>query len=174
MLIRIDHNAVPSIAVRSSAEFLSNVRVMTMRGTNQVRPGRVANSGDETMTTIHQLLVLGATALALSTQPSRAGPCAQDVDRAWLQVDATIQARIAAGRSAPQSMIALLHHQPTPSSIAAAEKTLGEGWSPMEAAITALTRAHEADRSDDRSACEQALAQMQRAIESTASMSLLP
>ena len=33
------------------------------------------------MTTICQLLVLGATALALSTQPSRAGPCAQDIDR---------------------------------------------------------------------------------------------
>jgi hypothetical protein len=46
------------------------------------------------MTTICQLLVLGATALALSTQPSRAGPCAQDIDRAWLNVDATIQARI--------------------------------------------------------------------------------
>jgi hypothetical protein len=124
------------------------------------------------MTTIRQLLVLAAVALALSTQPSRAGPCAQDIDRAWLQVDAKIQARIAAARSAPQSMIALLHHQPTPDSIEAAEKTLSEGWSPLEAAVSALTRAHEADRADDRSACEQALVQMQSAIESTASMSL--
>jgi hypothetical protein len=124
------------------------------------------------MTTIHQMLVLGATALALSTLPSRAGPCAQDIDRAWAQVDAKIQARIAAGRSAPQSMIALLHHQPTPSSIAATEKTLGEGWSPMEAAVTALARAHEADRADDRSACEQAVAQMQRTFEPTASAPL--
>jgi hypothetical protein len=124
------------------------------------------------MTTICQLLVLGATALALSTHPSRAGPCAQDIDRAWLKVDATIQARIAAGRSAPQSMIALLHHQPTPSSVAAAEKTLGQGWTPMEVAVAALARAREADQADDRSACEQTLAQVQRTIESTVAMSL--
>ena len=124
------------------------------------------------MTTIHQLLVLGATALALSTQATRAGPCAQDIDQAWLQVGAKIQARTAAGRSAPQSIIGLLHHQPTPSTIAAAEKTLGEGWSPLEAAVSALTRAHEADRADDRGACEQALAQMQRAFEPTASTPL--
>ena len=38
----------------------------------------------------------------------------------------------------------------------------------MEAAVSALTRAHEADRADDRDACEQALAQMQRAFEPTA------
>jgi hypothetical protein len=69
-------------------------------------------------------------------------------------------------------MIALLHHQPTPGSIAAVAKTLDDGWSPLEAAVTALTRAHEADRADDTSACEKALAEMQRAIESTASMSL--
>jgi hypothetical protein len=124
------------------------------------------------MTTIYQLLVLGAAALARLTQPARGGPCARDIDRAWLQVGAKIQARIGAGRSAPQNMIGLLHHQPTPASISAAEKTLGEGWSPMEAAVSALTRAHEADRADDREACEQALAQMQRAFEPTASTPL--
>jgi hypothetical protein len=124
------------------------------------------------MTKIHQLLWLGATGLALSTIPSYAGPCGQDIDRAWIQIDAKIQARIAAGRSAPQSVIALLHHQPTPSSIAAAEQTLGEGWSPIEAAVTDLARAREADRAGDKHACEQALAQMQRAIESTASIYL--
>jgi hypothetical protein len=117
------------------------------------------------MTKIRHLLWLGATGLALSTIPSYAGPCGQDIDRAWIQIDAKIQARIAAGRSAPQSVIALLHHQPTPSSIAAAEQTVGEGWLPMEAAVMALARAREADRADDRSACEQALAQMQRLIQ---------
>ena len=79
------------------------------------------------MTKIHQMFVLAATALALSTLPGRAGPCAQDIDRAWAKVDAKIHARIAAGRSAPQNVIGLLHHQPTLSSIAAAEKTLGQG-----------------------------------------------
>ena len=124
------------------------------------------------MTTIHQTLVLGATVLALSTLPGRAGPCAQDIDRAWAQVDAKIHARIAAGRSAPQNVIGLLHHQPTLSSIAAAEKTLGQGWTPVEVAVAALARAREADQAGDRSACDQTLAQAQHAIEPTVLMSL--
>jgi hypothetical protein len=134
------------------------------------------------MTTIHQLLRLGvkavrllrlgATALALSTVHSHAGPCAPDVERAWIQVDANIRARIAAGRSASQSITALLHHQPTPSSIAAAENALGEKWSPIETAVTELARAREADRAGDRNACEQALAETQRAIEPTVFMAL--
>ena len=124
------------------------------------------------MTKIHQMFVLAATALALSTLPGRAGPCAQDIDRAWAQVDAKIHARIAAGRSAPQNVIGLLHHQPTLSSIAAAQKALGQGWTPVEMAVAALARAREADRTDDGSTCEQTLAQAQRAIEATVLMSL--
>jgi hypothetical protein len=38
-------------------------------------------------------------------------------------------------------------------------------------AVAALGRAREADQADDRSACEQTLAQVQRAIESTVAMS---
>ena len=124
------------------------------------------------MTKIWQMLVLSAAALALSTLPGRAGPCAQEIDRAWAQVDAKIQARIAAGRSAPHNVIGLLHHQPTLSSIAAAQKTLGEGWTPVEAAVAALARAREADQAGDRSACDQTLAQVQQAIEPTVLMSL--
>jgi hypothetical protein len=124
------------------------------------------------MTTIHKLLVLGATALALSTQPSRADPCAQDIDRAWAQVDAKIHARIATGRSAPENVIGLLHHQPTLSSIVAAEKALGQGWTPVEVAVAALARAREADQAGDRSACDQTLAQVQHTIEPAVLMSL--
>jgi hypothetical protein len=97
------------------------------------------------MTAIHQMLVLAATALALSTLPGRAGPCAQDIDRAWAQIDARIHARIAAG---------------------------GQGWTPVEAAVAALARAREADQAGDRSACDQTLAQAQHAIEPTVLMSL--
>ena len=112
----------------------------------------------------HQLLVLGAAAIALSTSPSRASPCLYDIDRAWVDVGAKIQARIGAGRSAPQGTTALLHHQPTPSSIAAAEEQIRERWVSMEVAVTALARAREADRANDGSACEQAIAEAQRAI----------
>src|SRR5260370_36609283 len=66
-------------------------------------------------------LILSAAIVTFSTQPSLASFCSQDIDRAWVQVNAKIQARVAGGRSAPQGTIALLHHQPTPSSVAAGE-----------------------------------------------------
>jgi hypothetical protein len=110
------------------------------------------------------LLALSAAAVTFSAQPSRAYPCSQDIDRAWVGVNAKIQARIAVGRSAPQSTIALLHRQPTQSSIAAAEEALVDVWLPMETAVAALARAREADRARDKIACERALAEAQRAI----------
>jgi hypothetical protein len=112
---------------------------------------------------VRGLLVLSVAAIASSTQPSRADSCSHDIDRAWAQVNAKIQARSAAGRSLPQSTIALLHRQPTPSSIAAAEQTLFDVWLPIESAVAALSRAREADRTSDRIACEEALAEAQRA-----------
>jgi hypothetical protein len=113
---------------------------------------------------VRALLALSAAALAFSTLPGRAGPCSQDIDRAWLALNAKIQARIAAGRSGPQSTTALLHRQPTPASIAAAEELAGDGWAPMEATVAALARAREADHAKDKATCEQALAQAGRAI----------
>ena len=55
--------------------------------------------------------------------------------------------------------------KPTPSSVAAAEGRLGE-LSPesLEATKEAMGRAREADRAGDQSACEQALAEVQRLI----------
>jgi hypothetical protein len=90
--------------------------------------------------------------------------CSQDIDRAWAQVNAKIHARSAFGRSVPQSTTALLHRQPTQSSVAAAEKTLDDVWLPMETAVAALSHAREADRANDRIACQDALAEAQRAI----------
>src|ERR1700730_4465864 len=123
----------------------------------------IIGPGDQAMN-FCKLLVLSAATVAFSAQPGLANHCSQDIDRAWVQVNAKIQARIGAGRSAPQSTIALLHHQPTPGSIASAEEKLGERWLPMEAAVIALGRAREADRTNDVGACKQALAEVQRAI----------
>lgn len=111
-----------------------------------------------------ELLILSAVAVALSSQPGRANSCSQDIDHAWAQVDAKIQARSAVGRSVPQSTIALLHRQPTQSSVAEAEKSLVDAWLPMERAVAALSRAREADRVNDRIACEEALAEVPRAF----------
>ncbi len=109
-------------------------------------------------------LILSAVVVTFSTHPSFASSCSQDIDRAWVQVNAKIQARVAAGRSAPQGAIALLHHQPTSSSIAAAEEGLVDVWLPIEMAVAALARAREADGINDRVACEGALADVQRVI----------
>jgi hypothetical protein len=111
-----------------------------------------------------ELLVLSAVVVAFSPQPGRANSCSQDIDRAWSQVNAKIQARSAAGRSVPQSTIGLMHRQPTQSSVAAAERTLVDVWLPMEAAVAALSRAREADHANDRIGCEGALAEAHRVI----------
>jgi len=110
---------------------------------------------------IQKLLVLSLAAVGLSANVSYAGSCMQDVDRTWGELGSKMQARIGAGRSAPQSVTALRHYQPTPNSIAAAEERLGERWLPMEMAVMALARAREADRLNDKDACEQALTEAQ-------------
>ena len=109
------------------------------------------------------ILLLSAAALFLPILPSHAGPCSSEVDRMQVKVDARIEAIAGAGPSAKESTAALLNRQPTPGSIAAAEEKLGEGRR-MEEAVAALARAREADRTGDKSACERALADAQRAI----------
>jgi hypothetical protein len=115
--------------------------------------------------TIARAAVVGAATLALSTLPGTAGPCLQEIERTQAQFDATLRARAVAGRTAPESSGALLHHQPTPGSIAAAEARLGEISAETVAAVAAaMARAREADRAGDASACEQALADARRSI----------
>ena len=64
----------------------------------------------------------------------------------------------------PQNTIALLHGQPTQSSIAAAEEMLVDVCLPIERAVAALSRAREADGANHRVGCEEALAEVQRVI----------
>jgi hypothetical protein len=111
-----------------------------------------------------RFLVLSAVAIICATQTCHASSCSQDIDRAWAKVNAEIRARIAVGRTAPQSTTALLHRQPTPGSVAAAEQTLVDTWQPMEAAVAVLSRAHQADRANDRNACAATLAELQHII----------
>jgi len=112
---------------------------------------------------IHHSGVLAAAALALSSMISHAGPCSLDIDRLQDRVDAMIAATAAAGLSARESTAATTHRQPTPSSIAAAEGKLGEG-ARAERALAAMAQARAADQADDNSACQSALADVQRAI----------
>jgi len=114
---------------------------------------------------IQQLLVACAAALAASISASYAGPCLHEIDRMQAGIDAKLNAKAAASPSARETTAATTHRQPTPGSIAAAEAGLGEVSSQkVEAVAAAMTRAREADRAGDQSACEQALADVQRAL----------
>jgi hypothetical protein len=109
-------------------------------------------------------LVLCVAATMFSASPGNAGPCAREIDREWTEVGAKIQARIGAGRSNIQGIVGLLHHQPTPRSIAAAEGKVGDMWVPLETAVIALARAREADHANDAGTCKEALMAAQRAF----------
>ena len=64
-----------------------------------------------------------------------------------VEVDAIIEAVAAAGPTARESTAAMLRHQPTPGSIAAAEEEIGDGPK-MEEAVAALAKAREADAAE--------------------------
>ena len=112
---------------------------------------------------IQHALVCIAVVLAVSTSATFASPCSQEIDRMQAGIDAKLEAQAAAGRSARESTAATLHRQPTPGSIAAAEVNLGDISPEKVQVVEALmARAREADRAGDQSACEQALAEVQR------------
>src|SRR5262245_19382677 len=112
-----------------------------------------------------QQWLVACAALAASVSAGTAGPCQQDIDRVQHGIDARLDARAGGGAIARESTAATTHRQPTPESIAAAEARLGE-LSPEKIATinTAMTRAREADQVGDKNACEQALADVQRAL----------
>jgi hypothetical protein len=132
--------------------------------TTLIKPSTVAYR-DGAEGAIRKALIIITTAFILSPLPSAATPCMPDIDHGWAQVNLKIHARISAGRSAPQSSIALLHRQPTPNSVAAAQDLLNDVWLPIEAAVSALSRARLADRDNDERTCRQALIEAQRAID---------
>ncbi len=111
---------------------------------------------------ITQKSLIAALALVASACVGHAGPCQQQIDRMQARVDAKLDAMAKSGPPAVESAAALLHRQPTPGSIAAAEVKLGDASAGALAA--ALTRAREADSSGNQSACEQALAEVQRLL----------
>jgi len=115
--------------------------------------------------TIGRSLMLSAAAVFASAAAGYAGPCSKDIDRMQARVDAKLEAKAAAGPVGRESGAALMHRQPTPGSIAAAESELGD-VSPQtaETIAAAMTRAREADRAGDGRACERALADVERAI----------
>jgi len=114
---------------------------------------------------IQRSLAVCVVALAASISASFASPCSQNIDRVQTTIDARLEAQAAAGRSARESTAATMHRQPTPGSIAAAEVNLGDiSAEKIQAVETLMTRARDADRANDSSACEQALAEVRRVL----------
>ena len=103
-----------------------------------------------------------AWSVALAASASYAGPCSDDIGRMQGRVDAKLETKAAAGPFAPESAAAGMSDQPTPRSMATVEERLGE-ISPqtVNAIEQAMARARAAD---GKAACEQALAEVQRAL----------
>ena len=112
-------------------------------------------------TTTRRLVALSAAALAASTIVCSAGPCSPEIERMQERINARVEAAAGTGPSTSEGSNALLHRQPTPRSMAAAE-----GISPeiVKMVREAMTRAREADQAGDKATCEQALAEVQRTI----------
>jgi hypothetical protein len=110
-------------------------------------------------------LQLSAVVLAATTLVCFAGPCSPELERMQARLDAKLHERAGIGPSAPESSRALEHRQPTPGSIAAAEIELGElSLENAKVLQGAMDRARAADRVGDKSACDRALADVQRTI----------
>jgi hypothetical protein len=113
-----------------------------------------------------QRLVLTAALLAAATPAVGADSCNGDIVRVVIRINAELAAIESKGPVVPQSSAARLHHQPTPGSIAAAESRAGVLPARSVKAVEAgLARARKAARSGDQGACEQALAQVQRLLD---------
>jgi hypothetical protein len=119
-----------------------------------------------TVMSIRRALVICVIVFAAWGSAANAGPCAQGINRLQAQFDSKLEANAVAGPSARESTAATMNRQPTPQSIAAAESKLGE-ISPekVQAFEAAIARARVADRVADPSACEQALADAQSALD---------
>jgi hypothetical protein len=114
---------------------------------------------------MQRVSVLSAVAFALSVSCGYAGPCSGEIDSTQARIDARLAAIAGAGGTARESNAATMHRQPTPESIARAEEGLGEVSARVVQAVgPAMERARAADAAGDKSACEQALAEVQKVL----------
>jgi hypothetical protein len=105
------------------------------------------------------IMALAGAALLVSVADAQAGPCTKqiaEVERQILQLQATPSSSGAGLPSAPQTMGAQLHHQPTPGSVESAQSKATAD------ASAALGRARKADAAGDAAACASALDEAKR------------
>jgi len=101
-----------------------------------------------------RIVVLTAVALIGGAATSQAGPCTTQISQAEQQIRKAQAASPPGGAgepTAPQSIGAQLHHQPTPQAVESAESKARAD------AEAALDRARKADAEGNASACAKAL-----------------
>ena len=114
---------------------------------------------------LRQPWTLGAAAAALLATPALAGPCTDEIYQSDLSIENRLDAAAASGRAAPESTAATMHRQPTQGSIAAAEGKLGDLSDDDVIAMTEeMDKARDADRANNRAACQKALAEVRRIL----------
>ena len=105
-------------------------------------------------------IAFAATVCALCPAPGRAGPCADDLYRAEVDIGKRLDAIAASGKTGAESTFATAHHQPTPATIAGAEEKVGDvSEAQVQAVREYMAEAKKADDAGDKSGCEQALSQ---------------
>jgi hypothetical protein len=110
---------------------------------------------------IRHLTTIGAAALILSVRIGQAGPCADAIGQAQAELDAKIEAMIDTARFARDARRAFGF--PAPTRGTSVDGTPSDvSW--MGQAVAALAEARHADRNGDSVACEQALAELRRAL----------
>jgi hypothetical protein len=141
----------------------SNMRSRMTRVTafNHVQRGLEVNLSDNGCCGAILITLLAGAGLPM---PSVAGPCASEISRLQFEIDAAIEAHAKAGPFGPEERVATDHWQPTPKTLARAEKRLS-GWKGGLRSIRALQDAREADRVGDRDRCKQALLAARRVLQ---------
>jgi len=105
------------------------------------------------------ILLLATVALVSGATASQAGPCTSqiaDVEQQIRQLRATAPPGGTGEPSAPQTLGAQLHHQPTPGSVENAEREANADGD------AALQRARKADADGNAEGCEEALREAKR------------
>src|SRR5262245_41340633 len=112
-----------------------------------------------------RVLALSAVAFIGLISTSHAVPCYDDIGSIHVRIYAKTETKTAAGPFARNSTNDKRSDQPTPRSMTTTEERLGE-ISPqtVDAVRQAIARARAADSASDKTACEQALADVQRAL----------
>lgn len=103
---------------------------------------------------------LFAAVFALSAGGATAGPCADDITKADVEIGKRLDQLAAQGRAGSETTFATTHHQPTPATVAGAEEKVGDiSEAQVNAVRKWMAEARKDDAAGDAASCEKALAQ---------------